>query len=91
MADIKTCDFGGCKAMGLAGKGHVLERVRKTIFLANPTEKLPFRSMTVLWHLCPEHVGAAEAWARRVSGQADFSDLDASTVGSNPVAPEEPS
>lgn len=91
MADIKTCDYGACKVMGLSGKGHALERVRQTIFLATPTDKNPFRSMTVLWHLCPEHVGAAEAWASRVSGQADFSDLDASQVGSNPEAPEEPS
>lgn len=91
MADIKTCDYSGCKVMGLAGVGHALVRVRQTIFLDNPTNKNPFRSMTVLWHLCPEHVSAASAWASRVSGQADFSGLDASKVGANPEVPEEPS
>lgn len=91
MADIKTCDFSGCKVMGLAGVGHALVRVRQPIFLANPTDKNPFRSMTVLWHLCPDHVSAASAWASRVSGQAEFSDLDASKVGGSPESRDEPS
>lgn len=81
MANIRTCDAAGCSVMGRTGKGQRLKRVSETIHLGNPTQKNPFRSMTVMWDLCPEHTPLAKGWARRVGGQSDFSGLDASGVG----------
>ena len=91
MANLKACDYGGCPIVGRAGKGEALQRVSEEIFLPGVNPKNPFRSMTVLWHLCPEHAPAAREWASRVGGQADFSVLNASTIGATPEVPEEPS
>ena len=81
MANIRTCDAAGCSVVGKVGKGQALLRVSETVHLTNPTPLNPFRCMTVLWDLCPAHVGAARSWAERVGGEADFTDLDASDVG----------
>lgn len=81
MANIRTCDAAGCSVVGKVGKGQSLRRVSETVHLTNPTPLNPFRCMTVLWDLCPEHANVAREWAARVGGSADFSDLDASDVG----------
>lgn len=81
MANIRTCDVAGCSVMGRTGKGQALRRVSETIHLDRPSPKNPFRCMTVMWDLCPEHAPHARMWAARVGGSMDFSDLDASEVG----------
>ena len=81
MANIRTCDVAGCLVMGRTGKGRALQRVSETIHLAKQGPLNPFRCMTVLWDLCPEHASVAREWAARVGGEADFTGLDASDVG----------